>query len=121
MIAFHIHFFLVGPQIGAFSFGDETLNAGDMASAICAVNKGDLPLEIVWMFNQQPIDVKQRTDIVISESSKRTKQLTIDSVGAQHVGEYTCVASNIAGSTSRSAELSVNGSWKNINYIMSKQ
>lgn len=84
-----------------------------MASATCGVNKGDLPLEIVWMFDQQPLDDSQRTDIVIAESGKRTKQLTIDSVNAQHVGEYTCVASNIAGSTSRTAVLSVNGSLKN--------
>lgn len=84
-----------------------------MVSAVCGVSKGDLPLEIVWMFNQQPIDTVRRTDIVILESSKRTKQLTIEFVNAQHVGEYTCVASNIAGSTSRTAVLSVNGSLKN--------
>lgn len=91
-----------------FSFGDDPLNAGDTASLTCIVTKGDSPLEIEWMFNNEPIDLTQH-EIAISENGKRTKQLTIDSVSARHAGEYTCIASNIAGSTSRSAQLIVNG------------
>ena len=98
---------LVAPQIGMFSFGEEPLNAGDMASVQCAVMKGDFPLEIAFMFEGNPIE--SYSDIVVSENGKRIKQLLIDSVNAKHAGEYTCVASNIAGSTSRSAMLAVNG------------
>lgn len=98
----------MAPQIGTFSFGDEPLNAGDLATVTCAVSKGDLPLEITWMFNAQQIDGKT-TEYNIVESGKRMKQLTIESVGAKHVGEYTCVTSNNAGSTSRTTQLSVNG------------
>ncbi|KAJ8667921.1 hypothetical protein QAD02_009584 [Eretmocerus hayati] len=98
----------VAPQIGIFSFGDEPLNAGDTASLTCIVIKGDSPLEIEWMLNGQPIDAGQ-FDITVSETGKKTKQLTIDSVNARHAGEYTCIASNLAGSTSRSAVLIVNG------------
>ena len=90
-----------------FSFGEEPLNAGDTASVQCVITKGDLPLEITFMFQATAIVPSQ--DIVISETGKRAKQLTIDYVGARHAGEYTCVASNIAGSTSRSAILEVNG------------
>ncbi|XP_023314212.1 hemicentin-2-like [Trichogramma pretiosum] len=97
----------VAPQIGSFSFGDEPLNAGETASLTCIVAKGDFPLEIIWMFNGAPIDPNVK-EIIVSETGKRTKQLTIDSVGAQHAGEYTCVASNVAGSTTRSAALVVN-------------
>lgn len=99
---------VVAPQIGVFTFGDEPLNAGDIASVTCAVTKGDLPMEIEWMFRNEPIDEK-REDIIISNLGKRGKQLSIEAVGARHVGEYTCVASNLAGSTSRSAILAVNG------------
>lgn len=84
------------------------MNAGDTASLTCIVAKGDLPLEITWMFNSEPID-SAKHEIVVSETGKRTKQLTIDSVGAKDVGDYTCVASNVAGSISRSAMLAVNG------------
>lgn len=102
---------LVAPQIGSFSFGEDPLNAGDTASLLCIVTKGDFPLEIEWLFNNEVID-PTKVDIVISDNGKRTKQLTIDSVSARHAGEYTCIASNIAGSTSRSAQLVVNGIFK---------
>lgn len=98
----------VAPQIGPFSFGDESINAGDMASVQCAVTKGDFPLEISWAFKGQPIRPEQ-LDISISSSGKRLKQLTIESVAARHAGEYTCIASNKAGSSSHSATLDVNG------------
>lgn len=101
-------FFSVAPQIGTFSFGDEPLNAGDATSLTCSVIKGDAPLEITWMFNSEPLDSTLH-EVTVSETGKRTKQLTIDSVTATHAGEYTCIASNIAGSTSRSAVLVVNG------------
>lgn len=91
-----------------FSFGEEPANAGDMAAVQCAVIKGDLPIEIVWMFADQPIYKPQR-DIIISDSGSRLKQLTIEAVAARHAGEYTCIASNAAGSVSRSAVLNVNG------------
>ena len=98
----------VAPQIGAFTFGDEPVNAGDVASVTCAVTKGDFPIEIEWFFQNQPVD-KKRQDIVISKFGKRGKQLSIEAVGASHAGEYTCVVSNIAGTTTRSAVLDVNG------------
>lgn len=37
--------------------------------------------------------------------------MSIESVGASHVGEYTCVANNSAGSASHSAILKVNGNF----------
>jgi hypothetical protein len=99
---------IVAPQIGAFTFGNEPVNAGDVASVTCVVTKGDFPMDIKWMFQNEPVD-ETRKDIVISNFGKRGKQLSIESVGASHAGEYTCVASNIAGSTTRIALLDVNG------------
>lgn len=59
------------------------------------------------MFGDKEIEFGH--DIVISSSSKRLKQLTIETVAAKHAGEYTCVASNIAGSVTQTAVLEVNG------------
>lgn len=98
----------VSPQIGAFTFGNEPVNAGDVASVTCVVTKGDFPMDIDWMFQNQPIDEK-RQDIIISNVGKRGKQLSIEAVGASHAGEYTCIASNSAGTTTRTAILDVNG------------
>lgn len=77
-----------------------------MTVVTCAVTKGDLPLKIVWTLNNQTI-----RDIagVTVESKKRVSQLSIDSVHAEHAGEYVCTATNRAGSSSYSAVLNVNG------------
>ncbi|XP_014598812.1 PREDICTED: Down syndrome cell adhesion molecule-like protein Dscam2 isoform X26 [Polistes canadensis] len=98
---------MVAPQIGQISFGEEPVNAGDLVSVQCVVTKGDSPLEITWTFDGRPIN-HDRMDVIVSNSGKRVKQLTIESVAARHAGEYTCVASNVAGSTSHSAKLDVN-------------
>lgn len=74
----------------------------------CAVMKGDIPLQIEWMFQGRKIE-PTHADVIVSDNGKRAKQLAIESVVAKHAGEYTCVASNSAGSTSRSALLTVNG------------
>ncbi|XP_014598794.1 PREDICTED: Down syndrome cell adhesion molecule-like protein Dscam2 isoform X10 [Polistes canadensis] len=107
---------MVAPQIGPFSFGDEAANAGEMATVQCAVIKGDLPVDIVWSLNGQPIDVSgaqtnqnyDRQDIIVNRSNKRASTLTIDSVAARHAGEYSCTASNAAGSATHSSVLTVN-------------
>ncbi|EZA61107.1 Down syndrome cell adhesion molecule-like protein [Ooceraea biroi] len=97
----------VSPQIGPISFGDEPVNAGDLVSVQCVVTKGDSPLEITWTFDGRPIQ-SYHSDVIVSDTGKRVKQLTIESVAARHAGEYTCVASNAAGSVSHSATLDVN-------------
>ena len=89
------------------SFGEEPLNAGDTASVQCVITKGDLPLDIAFGFQGNTIAPSE--DIVISASGKRAKQITIESVNAKHAGEYTCIAANLAGTTTRTAALSVNG------------
>ena len=87
--------------------GDEPANWGDAVTATCTVFKGDLPIDIEWSLNGQPIS-QNYPDITIA-TSKRVSLLTIDAVTAHHAGEYTCGASNTAGGTSFSASLAVNG------------
>ncbi|XP_011879398.1 PREDICTED: Down syndrome cell adhesion molecule-like protein Dscam2 [Vollenhovia emeryi] len=98
---------MVSPQIAPFSFGEKPINAGDLVSEQCVVTKGDFPLEITWTFDGRPIQ-SYHGDVIVSDTRKRVKQLTIESVAARHAGEYTCVASNAAGSVSHSAILDVN-------------
>lgn len=99
--------FLVAPQIFHFDFGDEAINSGDMVSVSCSISKGDLPLNITWRFNGLPIH--RLYGISVNLVNQRLSALSIESVGADHAGKYTCVAQNAAGSTSYSAYLNVNG------------
>ena len=77
-------------------------------SVTCGVSVGDNPLEFSWFFNGQPILVQEKPDIIIS-TNKRKSALDIESVHADHSGEYTCSVSNQAGATTRSSVLTVNG------------
>ncbi|XP_023287721.1 hemicentin-1-like [Orussus abietinus] len=101
----------VAPQIAPISFGDEPVNWGEQASAMCNLLKGDFPIEIQWSLNGEEISSRTHPDVAITKAGRKTSVLTIDSVAARHAGEYTCVASNLAGTTSRSAILSVNGTF----------
>ena len=95
------------PQVLQFTFGEGPLNSGEMLSISCTIIKGDLPVNLTWLFNDEPIG-PGRSDISIV-ASQRVSFLSIDSVAAEHAGKYSCVARNAAGSDSHSANLSVNG------------
>lgn len=91
-----------------FVIGEEPANWGDTITVTCTVLKGDHPIQIEWALNGEPIS-RDHPDITIVGTSKRVSLLTIDAVTARHAGEYTCTASNVAGGTSYSASLAVNG------------
>jgi hypothetical protein len=85
---------------------DRAVNWGDSVSAVCTVVNGDTPLEITWALNGMPIEETHRISV---STTKRNSLLSIDSASPSHAGTYTCVASNAAGATTYSAELTVNG------------
>lgn len=98
----------VAPQIAPFVITEEPANWGDSISVVCAILKGDLPIEITWALNGEPIS-RDRSDINILATTRKNSILSIESVAARHAGEYACSASNKAGATSHSATLAVNG------------
>lgn len=73
----------------------------------CLVNKGDFPIEITWTLNGKSIE--NLMGLTIINANRRSSQLNIESVQAQHAGEYVCLAKNSAGTTHHSAYLHVNG------------
>lgn len=78
-----------------------------MASTQCAVTKGDLPLNIRWLFNGKPVNILH--GVAIAKMNQRISMLSIESVDAIHAGEYLCVAENLAGEGRYSTILNVNG------------
>lgn len=82
-------------------------------SATCAVLKGDFPMKILWQHNGQPIGNDQ-SDIVVNAISRHMSVISIESAVARHTGEYTCIATNEAGTARQSATLIVNGRFSGI-------
>lgn len=96
----------VPPRIAPFEMADKAVNWGDSVSAVCTVVNGDSPLEITWALNGMSIEENRHISVT---TTKRNSLLSIDSASPSHAGTYTCVASNAAGATTYSAELTVNG------------
>lgn len=99
--------FKVPPKIAPFSFGDAPHEAGESVSTQCSVSSGDLPINISWWFNGQPISLL--SDITTSSVSHRSSFLEIESLKGFHVGNYTCMGINKAGNMTHTAQLLVNG------------
>lgn len=89
------------------SFGDDPFQAGQSTSIQCIVILGDSPLSIDWLVNGETVSPNE--DILISKITSKLSLLSIDSVSARHVGNYTCVARNQAGISSFTTQLLVNG------------
>ena len=102
-------FFLEPPQIIPFTFGKLVTDAGAFAQLTCAVSHGDMPITITWSLKGQ--ELNSGPSIVTTMVGTRTSMLIISSVDYSHVGEYTCRASNPAGSVTHSANLVVNGNF----------
>lgn len=98
---------LVTPQIAPFNFGEEPLNEGDTASVQCIVTKGDSPLNISWYFNGRSLDGSYGIGTTLI--NKKISSLSIESVQEEHMGDYTCTATNLAGSVSYTSHLTING------------
>ena len=94
-------------MIVPFSFGSAVVNTGVYSQLLCVVSQGDMPVTITWSLKGQKLN--SGPDITTTMLGKRTSMLTIASVSYLHIGEYTCRATNPAGSVTHSAELKVNG------------
>ena len=86
------------------------IDSGDFAQLICVVSSGDKPITITWSLKGQ--ELNSGPSITTTMLGQRASILVISSVDYSHVGEYTCRATNPAGSVTYSTELNVNGKQK---------
>lgn len=97
----------VPPKLAPWSTDEEPLYSGDFYQLNCAVTHGDFPINITWLFNDRPLSYMNGVTVLMQ--GKRSSSLSIDSVSGQHAGNYTCIGSNVAGSVSHTASLTVKG------------
>ena len=98
--------FLEPPVIAPFSF-PPVVNTGVFAQLTCVVSQGDLPITISWSLKGQ--ELNSGPSITTNMLGQRVSMLVIASVDYTHIGEYTCRATNPAGSVTHAAVLNVNG------------
>ena len=89
------------------------MNEGDFAQISCIITSGDQPVKLSWSFHGKGHSKNTLNDngIAISNIGKRMSMLVIEEVKSSHQGNYTCQATNPAGSRSHTAQLKVNGNW----------
>lgn len=83
------------------------MNFGESASVQCTISGGDLPMTVEWTLNG--MDIPSYLEVSTSKIGKRIHVLSIDSVKADHAGNYSCIAKNQAGTTEYTAPLVVIG------------
>ncbi|XP_017132713.1 Down syndrome cell adhesion molecule-like protein Dscam2 isoform X2 [Drosophila elegans] len=98
---------MVLPQITPFATGSQPTHLGQYITYQCTLTEGDLPLNIRWTFNNQPLFNDEDQDILIAKMGRRSSVLTIESVADRHAGNYSCHGENAAGRASYSTQLRV--------------
>ena len=95
------------PDVSPLIFNAEEFLEGDFAQANCVLRKGHKPIVITWLFNGVPL--KNSEQIQITKMGSRSSILMIDPVQGHNQGNYSCVASNAAGTMEVHTVLRVNG------------
>jgi predicted transcriptional regulator len=94
------------------------MNYGDTVSIQCIMTGGDLPVQISWKWNNKSIEnVNSLSDVQIDQRGKKVSTLFIESVTSNHIGMYTCIAINKAGTYEQSSLLRINGLYRVMVYF----
>ncbi|SPP73122.1 blast:Titin, partial [Drosophila guanche] len=90
------------PQMEQFHFNANGVNGGQAVRVMCMVTSGDLPIDIYWLKDSQPL-----LRSIYHKIDEYTLILSLRQTTISDSGNYTCVASNAAGNASRSSSLKV--------------
>lgn len=96
------------PVVDPFAL-PKSLHQGQRYTILCSVSKGDLPLEIKWYKDGRQIKVPDFPGINVIHVSQFSSNLVFESLRPEHRGNYSCEASNGAGSVSYNSSMTVHG------------
>ena len=100
-----------------FLFPNKLLNEGMRSAVSCQILEGSLPITFHWDKDGQRLLQDESTGtssifalegVVVRNNDEYSSTLIIDHLKYDHSGNYTCLATNAAGSSQHSAELTVN-------------
>lgn len=97
---------LVPPRIVPFSF-EEPIFSGQSIQVSCSITEGDSPIQIHWKLSGA--DIPENFGIEVQSVGRRGSVLIFDSADSRHGGNYTCSATNAAGTVHYTAILNVHG------------
>ncbi|KAH7636186.1 mdscam3 [Dermatophagoides farinae] len=94
----------VRPVIEPFKF-PQSLHQSQRYNLLCTVVKGDPPIKVEWYKDGKKLTIGSLPHTNIIHVTDYSVTLAFESVQPDHRGNYTCVASNGAGSSSHSATM----------------
>ena len=97
----------VAPKIAPLA-SHSNLQRGERLSLTCTISKGDTPIFFKWFRNGIEVGGKE-TEGTILNINDFTSIISIDHLESHHSGNYSCQATNKAGSFSQSVSIIVNG------------
>ena len=107
----------VRPVIDEFVF-PRSLHEGQRYNVLCTVIKGDAPLEIEWLKDGVPLFVDRSSSkstpvhlkgVTVSQVTEFSSMLNFASLRSEHAANYTCRATNVAGSFNHTAQMIIQG------------
>ncbi|XP_031340632.1 Down syndrome cell adhesion molecule-like protein Dscam2 isoform X2 [Photinus pyralis] len=98
----------VPPKIIPINPMTDILREGMRAAITCQIMEGDLPITFRWERNGKTISNNVVEGTSVRRIDEFSSSLIIEKVSSTHSGNYTCVASNIAGSEKYIVPLTVN-------------
>lgn len=92
----------------------KSLHEGQRYNVLCTVIKGDAPLEIEWLKDGVPLFAEKSSSkstpthlkgVTVSQVTEFSSMLNFASLRSEHAANYTCRATNVAGSFNHTAQM----------------